>query len=65
MKTTIALSNSETKDKLSLEMDALISVLKNPSLRISDGLKRRYFARLDEIMAEIEQLKVAIAMEGL
>ena len=63
MKKTIQSNSSALIEKLSVEMDALISVLRNPTLRVSDGLKQKYFNRLDKIMEEIRNLKVARAFE--
>lgn len=63
MKKLIQSSSSSLIEKLTVEMNALISVLKNPTLRVSDGLKRRYFNRLDTIMEEIKNLKVVRAFE--
>ncbi|MDW3195828.1 MAG: hypothetical protein R8G66_25870 [Cytophagales bacterium] len=63
MKKLIQSSSSSLIEKLTVEMNALISVLKHPTLRVSDGLKRRYFKRLDTIIEEIKNLKVVRAFE--
>ncbi|MDW3197667.1 MAG: hypothetical protein R8G66_35200 [Cytophagales bacterium] len=59
MKKLIQSSSSSLIEKLTVEMNALISVLKNPTLRVSDRLKRRYFNRLDAI----KNLKIVRAFE--
>ncbi len=55
----------ETIRKRLFELDTLVTLVKNGAITLSDELKIRYLNRIDEIMAELNVLKIQRAFNGI